>query len=590
MSKKDVNEFGEGVKYGLKLNKELVQKELSALNYLKKLITDVGHDVDGMSDAIDSLIDNFNDEAVERLFGITHPYGLEHLEDHEKRMLLNALTRLSLDGKNANQTEYCTNIKSALGLLSWQPDAEYDFSSFERIELVENSKVLYKALRIFFFLYEDVDDKLDNYDKVLFSRFNLNDSIKDTIDAEIRLIEFVFCEEGLVRYYGISDDYEKFDVDFSCEEEDEYKAISYECAQGYAKKILDPHSLTSDYIESNECLAYINGDDFCCVDKETGELHLIPYELRFPIKCFCIWGRTVYYISKNVLYCYKFNDEESMMVCSRDEFHNINYMCVYRGKKLFFREAMKSTCHILNLKGLEMKSFVVEEIKKDSQLLGCYEGYLYFGHETVKNDLVTFHQKVFRFSLDSLDTSEYSTEFLKSKFKKNRWIVNLVGAINHRNHLWILFDRIKNDDRLNKPKHVLSYFDLDSGENFNNESKEIDIPDDYESLSAYYPYIAYSKKGALYVYDQETECTKRVFKRNYVDGAGLTIGERAYAFSHGLIGQALTRIEKETENYILIGEHLFYRETDEIKPYKLDRNEIKKESYDESKRSGNRDS
>lgn len=378
MGKKE--DFNKGVESGLKVATAVIEKEVEAMDYLKNKISSMGSKQDKMNEAVNMLLEDTNEQSIERIFNITKSFSLDDLEDHEKKILLSILATLSVAGVNESQREYSNNLRHFINCPGYEMDCNYDFSKISNIESVKSVKIIAKAVRIFLFLKELNMDAVYMHDDDLFSFFEIRTSALDEIDASIELIAFIFGAEGLVEYYGVKSDDENNtveepqDIAYLNIEQKEKLDISFDCAQIYFKDcyIFDSNK---QYIESSSYIIYNDGDKIYRLHKSTCEKAEILNDIDNPGD-FIKKGKITtyydmsYYVIDNDLYYLDLDSLKSGKILHIEEKldkegnkYDVSNLVCYKSKKMIYKNGSKYILDMQDEKSVKSISFWGESNK-----------------------------------------------------------------------------------------------------------------------------------------------------------------------------------------------------------------------------------
>ena len=345
------NAFNDGVKTGLKISEKVLGQENKAMDYRREKIDLVLDGHDEMKNAINKLIEDKDETAINNIFGVFNKHKPTDLKDHEKKILLNVLATLSILGQNKMQKDYLNNLRHHLNLQGYDVDSNYDFRKLESIESVQSFKTMAKAIRIFLYLQDLNMDGIYRHEDDLFSYFVLRDPDFNSIDATIELASFLFGEDALIEMYGYFDESEEIkqaNLKFLNIEEAKKIDISYECAQVYFDGCYHYDS-DKQYIESSSYILFAEKDNIVKVHKKTADKSILLTNIENPseliinrkIATFSDMG---YYVQKNDLYYIDLNTLETGLIFHIDEEKDkddntcdVEQLLVYKAKKLLYK-------------------------------------------------------------------------------------------------------------------------------------------------------------------------------------------------------------------------------------------------------------
>jgi hypothetical protein len=279
------NDYNKGVESGLRVAQKLIEKEAEAMDYLKSRVDLIIDGHDEMKMAVDCLIEDADENAIAKIFGICNSVKPNELKDHEKKMLINVLATLGMVKINDDQKRFFNNLRHHLNIEGYEPDTNYDFGAIKSLESVKAIKTIAKALRIYLYLKESSMDGIFQYEDELFSYFEIKSF--DEIDAVIETVYCLFGKEGLIEFYGDYGDYADNTIDIKDEEgiiidiktlkllrecENNSCNVSKEIAQKFFS-LHNKHHGSNTY-NTTDHVIYEKDNRIYCFSKSTGESRL----------------------------------------------------------------------------------------------------------------------------------------------------------------------------------------------------------------------------------------------------------------------------------------------------------------------------
>jgi len=384
MSKKRA--YNQGVELGLKVAQKVMEQEIEAMDYLQSRLDLIAEGHEEMKSAVNSIIEDANENAIINLFGVCNEHEPSELKDHEKKILLNILTTLSAVGINEEQRKYQNNLRHHLDVQKYNPVQDYDFRMLEAIESVRSIKIIAKAVRIFLYLQDGNMDGVYRHEDDLFSHFELRSF--DEIDAMIELFTYLFGIDGIVEMYGDfgdSDEFKQKDSIYLKVEEKPYIDINYECAQIYFKNYT-LYDKGLQHIESSSYVIYSEKDAIMRLHKSTGKAGILLEHVENAtefikdgkIATFADMG---YYVLENDLYFIDLDSLASGLIFHIDEEYygdgdikEVARLCIYKSQKLIYRNG---STYIVDLE-LGMQSKHKFSLGSESCNFSMYGDYLYY--------------------------------------------------------------------------------------------------------------------------------------------------------------------------------------------------------------------
>lgn len=345
--------YNKGVESGLKVAQKIIEQEVEAMDYLKSKVDLIVDGHDEMKNAVDHLIEDADENAIARIYGICNSVRPNGLKDHEQKMLINILATLSGLHENEAQKKYYNNLRHHLNIEGYEPDRSYDFRKIESIESVKSIKTIAKAVRIYLFLEDSNMDGIYKHEEDLFSHFELRSF--DEIDAVIETIFCLFSNDGLIEFYGNFEDLGEADernLDYLEVEEKEYLEVSNECAQIYFKDCY-VYDENMAHIESSSYVIFNDGSNILCIHKTSGIkknlLEGIEDSGKYIQKGKIVaYQDMIYYVIGNDLF---FKDINSMKTGKIDhieeekndegELYEVRNLMIYKGKKIIYKNGYR---------------------------------------------------------------------------------------------------------------------------------------------------------------------------------------------------------------------------------------------------------
>lgn len=212
-------DFNQGIETGMKISKELLNKESQAMDYVKNKIDELGNSHGRLENAVNHILENQNSKAIEEYYGIVNGLSPKDLEKGECQILLNILSILAFEDEEYNdmQKSYFLNLKKYLQVTEYAPDMEYRLEYIDKIRDLDSQEIIMRCIREFLFLrHFDFSFQMD-YEE-LFKYFSVNDKKVQQLDNMIEITYFLFGENGIVEMYGnhesdevVEDNHEDFE-------------------------------------------------------------------------------------------------------------------------------------------------------------------------------------------------------------------------------------------------------------------------------------------------------------------------------------------------------------------------------------------
>lgn len=212
-------DFNQGIETGMKISKELLNKESQAMDYVKNKIDELGNSHGRLENAVNHILENQNSKAIEEYYGIVNGLSPKDLEKEECQILLNILSILAFEDEEYNdmQKSYFLNLKKYLQVTEYAPDIEYRLEYIEKIRDLDSQEIIMRCIREFLFLrHFDFSFQMD-YEE-LFEYFSVNDKKIQQLDNMIEITYFLFGGNGIVEMYGnhesdevVEDNHEDFE-------------------------------------------------------------------------------------------------------------------------------------------------------------------------------------------------------------------------------------------------------------------------------------------------------------------------------------------------------------------------------------------
>lgn len=212
-------DFNQGIETGMKISKELLNRESQAMDYVKNKIDELGNSHGRLENAVNHILENQNSKAIEEYYGIVNGLSPKDLEKEECQILLNILSILAFKDEEYNdmQKSYFLNLKKYLQVTEYAPDMEYRLEYIEKIRDLDSQEIIMRSIREFLFLrHFDFSFQMD-YEE-LFEYFSVNDKKVQQLDNMIEITYFLFGENGIVEMYGnhesdevVEDNHEDFE-------------------------------------------------------------------------------------------------------------------------------------------------------------------------------------------------------------------------------------------------------------------------------------------------------------------------------------------------------------------------------------------
>ena len=343
--------YNEGVASGLKVSQKLYEQNLEAMGYLKSKIALIAEGQDEMKSAVDHLIEDKDEDAIAKIFGICNPVKPKEIKDHEQKMLINILATLSALHMNESQKEFFNNLRHHLNIEGFEPDRTYDFRRIASIESNKSIKAIAKAIRIYLYLENLNMDGIYKHEDDLFSHFDISTKSFDEIDAIIESIYCIFGVDGLIEFYGdfeAAGVVEERNLAYMDVEEKKYIEISNECAQIYFKDCYF-YDENKAYVESSSYIVFNEGKNINCIHKSSGIPKTVLENVEITGKDIrdgkiVSYQDMVYYVVNNDLFFVDLDSLESGKIChieerknDRGEIYDVNSLMIYKGEKIIYK-------------------------------------------------------------------------------------------------------------------------------------------------------------------------------------------------------------------------------------------------------------
>ena len=347
--------FNEGVASGLKVSQKLYEQNLEVMNYLKSKIDLIVEGHDEMKSAVDKLIEDANENAIAKIFGICNPVRPNEIKEHEQKILINILSTLCASHMNESQKKYFNNLRHHLNIEGYEPERNYDFRNIKNIDSVTSIITIAKAVRIYLYLEETNMNGIYKYEDELFEYFQIRPESFAEIDAMIESVYCIFGVDGLIEFYGdfeAASEIEDRNLSFMDVEEKDYVEISNECAQIYFKDCYF-YDENKAYVESKSYVVFNAGKSINCIHKSTGIQKSVLENVEMTGKDIrngkiVSYQDMVYYVVNNDLFFVNLDTLGSGKICHIDErkndqgeIYDVCGLMIYKGKKIIYKNGYR---------------------------------------------------------------------------------------------------------------------------------------------------------------------------------------------------------------------------------------------------------